>query len=337
MKYQTIDEYKNDCSYRSLMNRIGISLLMFMTLFYSTNGISSVLEAVAYEFISDAAYAETVAILIYSVAYFLSFMLPAVLFKIISRSKPYRKVKLNIRFSKNTALTVFAGMATVRAAVFINALLVQSISGGYAVPEDSPTVYGLILNVIYIALVPAICEEFLFRGVFLENMLPYGKLGAIVGSAILFGIMHQNAAQLFYATVAGIVFAIVYIKTESLWTGMLTHFLNNALSVIDDFVLAKWGQMTYSVFYAVEMIIIIALGIISVLILTFKEDELRPDKVSFKEGIYLKEMPQSDDFAEHPISVKSAITGFFAPANAVFIALTVVLMIITAALTSLLV
>lgn len=319
------------------MNRIGISLLMFVALFYITNSVASVLEAVAYELIADVTYAEITAVLIYSVAYFLSFMLPAALFKLISRSKPYRKVKLNIRFSKNSVLTVFAGIATVRAAVFINAILVQSISGGYAVSDDSPTVYGLILNVIYIALVPAICEEFLFRGVFLENMLPYGKVGAIIGSAILFGIMHQNAAQLFYAMVAGIIFAVVYVRTGSLWTGMLIHFLNNTLSVIDDFVLAKWGQMTYSVFYAVEMILIVSLGIISVLIMIFRENNVLSDKIRFKEGIYLREISRSDDFSEHPISTRTAITGFFAPANTIFIVLTVALMLITAVLTSLLV
>lgn len=332
MRYRTIDEYACDNSYRSLVNRIGIALLMFTVLFNITNSILIVIVPILYEFLIEIA-AEITVVLLYSLAYMLSFMLPALSFKYMSRSNSYRRVKLNIKLSRNVFLMIFAGIAIIRAAAFINALLLQGISVGYPSIDTEPTLYGLVLNIIYIALVPAICEEFLFRGVILENMLPYGKTGAIVGSAVLFGIMHQNAAQLFYAMVAGLVFAFVYTKTGSLWTGMIIHFLNNALSVADDFILAKWGHMTYSVFYAVELFIIVLLGVISVLMLAKKEKRLSSNETCFKEGIYRKELPPSDDSAEHHISRKTAITGFFAPANALFMAITAVLLILTLILT----
>lgn len=328
MKYRTIDEHANDTSYKSLMNRIGIALLIFTASFYITNFIVTALVPILYALLIEIA-AEIASVLLYSLAYMLSFMLPALFFKCISRTNSYRRVKLNIKLSRNTVWVVFLGIAIVRAAAFVNALLLQGVSSGYTPIETEPTVYGLLLDVIYIGFVPAICEEFLFRGVILENMLPYGKTGAILGSALLFGIMHQNAAQLFYAMVAGIVFAVVYVKTESLWTGMIVHFFNNTLSAVDDFVLAKWGQMTYSVFYALELIVIISLGIISVLILAKKEKHLLMNEARFREGIYQKELPAAYDSAEHSISMKTAITGFFAPANALFIVTTVVLLILT--------
>lgn len=327
MRYRTIDEYACDSSYRSLMNRIGIALIMFTVLFYATNSILVFIVPIIYTLLIETA-AEIVVVLLYSLAYMLSFMLPALLFKYMSRSHSYRGVKLNIKLSGNAFPMIFAGIAIIRAASFINALLLQGVVVGYPSVDTEPTVYGLVLEVIYIALVPAICEEFLFRGVILENMLPYGKTGAIIGSAVLFGIMHQNAAQLFYAMIAGLVFAFAYTKTGSLWTGMIIHFLNNALSVVDDFVFAKWGHMTYSVFYAVELVVIISLGIISVLMLAKKEKHSSLNDTRFKEGIYLKTLPLSDDSVEYRISRKTAITGFFAPANTLFIAITVVLLIL---------
>ena len=60
-------------------------------------------------------------------------------------------------------------------------------------PGSSP-----VLVVLCIVIVPAFCEEFLFRGVVLSNLMPYGKGTAIIVISVPFGLMHGNFYQFLY-------------------------------------------------------------------------------------------------------------------------------------------
>lgn len=99
--------------------------------------------------------------------------------------------------------------------------------------ESSPnpeTLAGIILMYISNAILPAILEEWAFRGVICKNLLPYGKKGAILISSLLFGIMHINPSTIVFTTVIGIMLAICYEYTGSLAIPMVIHFLNNAIA-----------------------------------------------------------------------------------------------------------
>ncbi len=99
---------------------------------------------------------------------------------------------------------------------------------------------GILDKVIYfigIAIVPAIFEELLFRKAILNYSKRFGKLFAVVFSALIFGLIHMNLSQGIFAFILGIIFAIIAIKTNSIKITMLLHFLNNgyaALKVIFD-------------------------------------------------------------------------------------------------------
>ncbi|MFQ5638258.1 MAG: lysostaphin resistance A-like protein [bacterium] len=49
------------------------------------------------------------------------------------------------------------------------------------------------------------------------------------GSAILFGLLHLNPWQFFHATILGVFFAWLFVKTDSLVPCILGHSLSNAL------------------------------------------------------------------------------------------------------------
>lgn len=99
---------------------------------------------------------------------------------------------------------------------------------------------GILDKVIYfvgIAIVPAIFEELLFRKAILNYSKRFGKLFAVLFSALIFGLIHMNLSQGIFAFILGIIFAIIAIKTNSIKITMLLHFLNNgyaALKVIFD-------------------------------------------------------------------------------------------------------
>lgn len=92
---------------------------------------------------------------------------------------------------------------------------------------------GLLILVPVIALMPAICEEVLFRGMILniyEKRVGKGK--AIIFSAVLFGLYHMNPYNLIGPILLGILFAYLVQLTNSLFAASIAHFTNNAVGVI---------------------------------------------------------------------------------------------------------
>ena len=78
---------------------------------------------------------------------------------------------------------------------------------------------------------PAFFEEFLMRGGVLGSYMSTGRVRAgVLLSALVFGLMHMNATQFFYATIIGIVLGLLYALTGSIWPGVLFHLLNNGVN-----------------------------------------------------------------------------------------------------------
>lgn len=94
---------------------------------------------------------------------------------------------------------------------------------------------GLILQLVATAVLPAILEELLFRGVFLSQFLKYGKTFAIVMSSFLFASVHGSIQQMMYSFVFGLIFGYIAVKSGSLTAGMIIHFLNNAYGCVADY------------------------------------------------------------------------------------------------------
>lgn len=95
---------------------------------------------------------------------------------------------------------------------------------------------GLIISLVLTAVLPAVCEEFLHRGVLLNGMMrQFGVRKAILWSSLLFGLMHMNVGQFFYATVLGWFMAVTALSASSLWGSMIVHFTNNALATYFSF------------------------------------------------------------------------------------------------------
>ena len=85
------------------------------------------------------------------------------------------------------------------------------------------------------AVIPAISEEFAFRGFILSGLeRGYRNRTAILLSAVLFGFMHVLLSlfqQLFNATLLGVVLGLLAIRSRSLLPGVVFHMLNNGLAV----------------------------------------------------------------------------------------------------------
>lgn len=89
-----------------------------------------------------------------------------------------------------------------------------------------------VLALLMIALLPAVCEEFFFRGYLMtafKNKISLPKAIFIV--SFLFGITHMSIIKLIPTMMLGVALAYGMQKSNSLFVSILMHFLNNAFAV----------------------------------------------------------------------------------------------------------
>jgi ABC-2 type transport system permease protein/sodium transport system permease protein len=86
------------------------------------------------------------------------------------------------------------------------------------------------------ALVPALAEEFFFRGYVLSAFRNrIAPLRAVLYSALIFGLFHVingsvlSLERFFPTTLLGLALGFVAIRTHSLWPGVLLHAIHNGL------------------------------------------------------------------------------------------------------------
>jgi membrane protease YdiL (CAAX protease family) len=76
-----------------------------------------------------------------------------------------------------------------------------------------------------------ILEELLCRGVLLEAFNKrWGVKLSILFSALFFGLIHFDPATVVVATVAGLIFGALYVRTSSIFTTIIVHAINNTLA-----------------------------------------------------------------------------------------------------------
>ena len=99
--------------------------------------------------------------------------------------------------------------------------------------EDSE--YNLILALSFTSMVIAapVVEEILFRGYILDAIREiHGDTVAILGSAGLFGLLHLEPYVVGMATLGGVIYGWIRIKTGSLWPSIISHMVWNFLAFL---------------------------------------------------------------------------------------------------------
>ncbi len=154
-------------------------------------------------------------------------------------------IKNDLRFNSlsviDTMLVIVAFISAYFVAVFINLLgeILISLMGNLIIPEipfaKNPKEYLVLLFVI--AGSAGICEEILFRGYILRAYEKLGMWPGIIATALLFAILHLNIQNILAPFFLGIVLGFVVYKTNSIFAGIIGHFINNAISVTWSYVI----------------------------------------------------------------------------------------------------
>lgn len=109
----------------------------------------------------------------------------------------------------------------------------------------SDTTYtGLIINLIVVAVIPAVGEEFIFRGC-LQNIMKrwFGNPHAAIWvAAIIFSAIHLQFYGFFPRLLLGAFFGYLLYWGKNIWLPIFAHFLNNGIATVSAFVAQRQGK-----------------------------------------------------------------------------------------------
>lgn len=158
-------------------------------------------------------------------------LIPVLLYMLINRLNFMEVFRFNrIDLLPVILIVLITILAYIPAMMFNNILvyLMQFIGNVPNQPIPIPrNITELITGIAVVAVSPAICEELLHRGILLKAYEQRGSMKAVFITAIFFGIFHFDVTNLFGATFMGLIIGYFVIRTNSIFAGMLAHFLNN--------------------------------------------------------------------------------------------------------------
>ncbi len=176
---------------------------------------------------------------------------------------------------------------------FISKELQEEIYYNQVVQDKSIYAYigttwrSFALNIFLLAIIPAIGEEFVFRGV-LQNLIAKAsqKIHLSVWlTAFLFAFIHFQFMDFLPRFFLGAAFGYVVILTGKIWYSMILHFLNNALAIFIHFGIRK-GFIDESSWWinfgAVHFILAVLIGTIAIYMLS------KNSKINEMKGVYFR-------------------------------------------------
>ena len=127
---------------------------------------------------------------------------------------------------------VFLGLGSILPLQWIYEQL--NISLSMEMEEMFKSIMGNRWGYLALGILAPLAEEMVFRGAILRTLLNYfnGRMYwvPIIVSALLFGLVHGNMAQLLNAFFIGILLGWMYYRTESIVPGIVLHWVNNTVA-----------------------------------------------------------------------------------------------------------
>lgn len=189
------------------------------------------------------------------------FFAPALATAFILNRKPFAYLGFN---NKNSLKTIMLGLAVMGATVVLSDSL-ATINEMIPVSENMRVYFkgledtymkqvlvlshmsgipDLLFSLLVMALAPAIFEEVFFRGGLQQMMTKAtGKaVVSIVVTSLIFSAIHFSFYGFLSRFALGIVLGILFVESKNIWVPILAHFLNNAIAVIQIYILRMQGK-----------------------------------------------------------------------------------------------
>jgi len=158
-------------------------------------------------------------------------MIPGLIFIMVFKAESAEDVRFGGLSIKQILLIIMITYTVMPITSVLNMLTSMGVESAGDVIADTASLMPAWKMILYVAVVPAVCEEFLFRGLIYHGYRRRNRFVAILLSSVLFGLIHMNVNQFSYAFTIGIVMSLLVEITGSMWSSMLMHFLFNGTNV----------------------------------------------------------------------------------------------------------
>lgn len=142
------------------------------------------------------------------------------------------------KFSRPTLRQIFGVLVLWLGAYLTVAAVTMAIA--YLFPEEISSISNELLQflssvpfplTLFIAAVmPAVCEEALHRGLILHTFRGKNKWVTMIGMGLIFGIFHLDPYRFLGTAILGVILTLIMIETQNILLPVLFHFVNNAFS-----------------------------------------------------------------------------------------------------------
>lgn len=162
-------------------------------------------------------------------------------------------LKETFRFNKPgllpAVLILFISVPAYFVAAMLNNVLVYFLQFAGKIPAQPIPIPGniseLLIGLLIIAVLPGVCEEMMHRGLLLRAYEKRGSYKAVVITSIFFGLFHFDITNLLGPIFLGLIIGYYVVRTNSIFAGMLAHFLNNAIAELLQYFQEDKSQPAY--------------------------------------------------------------------------------------------
>ena len=187
---------------------------------------------------------------------------------------------------------------------FVNVLYKLGYSSSASLTVPNFFVY--LIYVFLLCIVPAFCEDLLFRGCILSGLRKLGDHKAVIISAVIFMLMHGGPDQTVHQLIIGVVLGYAFIASGTIWVPVIVHFFNNFIALtaayitrnveVVETVVPTWGQIFLQFASAIVTAII---GVYLVYFCLEALKKIRKKKETDKEQIEInKESEEANEVGE---------------------------------------
>ncbi len=187
------------------------------------------------------------------------------------------------------------------------------------ISSDGSIINGLYL-VLAFALLPAVTEEFLFRGIIITEYEKYGLICAVLMSSVTFSMCHFNIYKFPIYFFCGTVLALLTLATRSVYSAMLVHTLYNVVTLFfEDYILhiAEKQNISGTLF----LIIVSAVTLLFIAITCFEASSL------YSKYAY-ENLPEEKKKGKKKNGNESGLTAFLSP-TFIFLVVIFIVVIVT--------
>ena len=214
-------------SEKSIFNKLGISLGIFIILWIGLQLAAAYIVDVVFPGAIDR-YEWLYWLVASGPMYLVAFPVALKLLKNLPSRKLYEHHMPKVHFPQVFFMTL-ALMYIGNIIGLIFTTILTSVTGTqFAVsPAEALLEYKLSWVFLISVVIAPIIEETLFRKVLIDRLIVFGDGAAIFLSALMFGLMHGNFTQFFYAFFIGLIFGFIYIRTGKVKYSISLHMLIN--------------------------------------------------------------------------------------------------------------